>query len=158
MKAHRVSRGTAPPILTWATDGGERLTSRFTSGKDPGTHWIGRWVGHRPGVDFWRREKSLAPVRIRNLDHPVHNLVCTWRGVMSNYTDLNGKYYVRFGTMFVKSKWSEPGHASRQNIWISKMFNMCLRCGAFTTNKYVKAQRGVQPWNSWDVVIMIVDP
>jgi hypothetical protein len=46
----------APPFLTSALDGDVRSTSRhgrFTPLEiDPGTHWIGGWVGPRAGLDF----------------------------------------------------------------------------------------------------------
>jgi hypothetical protein len=33
----------------------------YTRGKDPGTHWIGGWVGPRAGLDAGARRKSSAP-------------------------------------------------------------------------------------------------
>jgi hypothetical protein len=44
-----------PPFLTRAMDEGKRSVlypSRFALGKtDPGTHWLGGWVGHSVGLD-----------------------------------------------------------------------------------------------------------
>jgi hypothetical protein len=44
-------------------------------GKKPGTHWIGGWVGPRAGLDFWRKEKSLAPTGIPTPDCQARSLV-----------------------------------------------------------------------------------
>jgi hypothetical protein len=48
------SGGIAPPFLTSALDGGEwsvLITGRLAPGdKDPGTHWMGGWVGFRDGL------------------------------------------------------------------------------------------------------------
>jgi hypothetical protein len=45
-----------------ALNGGEwfaKCSGRFTPGeRDPGTHWIGGWVGPRPGVDPWQKIKT----------------------------------------------------------------------------------------------------
>ena len=43
--------------------------------KNPGTQWIGGWVGTRAGRTFWRTEKSLASTKIQTPDHPVHSIV-----------------------------------------------------------------------------------
>jgi hypothetical protein len=57
------SGGIAPPFLTLVLDGNELSASRpcrFTPGEiDPGTHWIGGWVG----LDFM--EKYLTSARNR---------------------------------------------------------------------------------------------
>jgi len=60
--------GKGKLILTSALGGGEWSTSRPATApprKNPGTHWIGDWVGPRAVWTFWRREKCLAPVGIR---------------------------------------------------------------------------------------------
>jgi hypothetical protein len=47
-------------------------------GKDPGTYWIGSWVGPRAGLDTETAKKSnLYPCRESNPDHPVRSLVST---------------------------------------------------------------------------------
>jgi hypothetical protein len=43
----------------------------YPRGKDPGTHWIGDWVGLRAGLDAGARRKILCPCRGSNLDHPI---------------------------------------------------------------------------------------
>jgi hypothetical protein len=50
METYGGSGGIAPPLLTSALDGGEKLASRpslFT----PGTHWIRGWVSPRADLD-----------------------------------------------------------------------------------------------------------
>ena len=43
-------------------------------GKDPSPRWIG-WVNARGSLDDKEKRKPVAPVGIRTLDHPAHNLV-----------------------------------------------------------------------------------
>jgi hypothetical protein len=43
----------------------------YPRGKDPGTHWIGGWVGPRAGLDAEARRKILRPCPASNLDRPV---------------------------------------------------------------------------------------
>jgi hypothetical protein len=43
----------------------------YPRGKDPGTHWIGGWVGLRVGLDAGARRKILCPCRGSNLDRPI---------------------------------------------------------------------------------------
>jgi hypothetical protein len=54
MKAYGGSEGIAPCILNLGTDGGEWSASRpgrFTPReRDPGTHWIGDWVGPKSTI------------------------------------------------------------------------------------------------------------
>jgi hypothetical protein len=49
------SRGIAPPFFTLSLDGGEwsaLCPGHFTPReREPGTHWIGGWVGTRAGLD-----------------------------------------------------------------------------------------------------------
>jgi hypothetical protein len=49
------SGGIAPPFLNWELDGGELSASHpfcFTPEEiDPGTHWIGGWMGPRIGLE-----------------------------------------------------------------------------------------------------------
>jgi hypothetical protein len=65
-------------FLTSALDGGERSASRpgsFTSEEtDPGTHWIGVWMGPRAGVDAVAKWKYL-PYRDSNPGRPVRRSV-----------------------------------------------------------------------------------
>jgi hypothetical protein len=62
-------------FLTSALDGGEWSTSRpgrFTPGeRDPGTHWIGGWVGLRAGLDDL--EKTLPGLELRPLGGPARS-------------------------------------------------------------------------------------
>jgi hypothetical protein len=44
-------------------------------GRYVGTHWIGRWVGPRAGLDAVAKRKNLAPCRESNLGHPSRSLV-----------------------------------------------------------------------------------
>jgi hypothetical protein len=48
-------------FLTSTLERGEWSASRpgrfLSPGKDPGTHWIGGWMGLRPGLDTEAREK-----------------------------------------------------------------------------------------------------
>jgi hypothetical protein len=57
-----LGRNITPLILiNSAPTGGEWLNSRsghFTHGKNSGTHRIGGWLGHRPGLDIL--EKRIA--------------------------------------------------------------------------------------------------
>ena len=46
----------------------------LSPGKDPGTRWMGDWVGRRVGVDVWRREETLALTRIWTLQRPTRTL------------------------------------------------------------------------------------
>jgi hypothetical protein len=59
---------------TSALDGGERSASRpgcaLIPGKDPGTHWIGGWVGIRTGLDTDARRKIFCLCRGSNIDRP----------------------------------------------------------------------------------------
>jgi hypothetical protein len=41
------------------------LAALYPWGKDPGTHWIGGWVGPRAGMDAEARRKILSPARDR---------------------------------------------------------------------------------------------
>jgi hypothetical protein len=58
-------------LLTLALDRGEwsaSRPSRFTPGeRDPGTHWIGGWVGPRAGLEAVVRRKIPSPCRDSNL-------------------------------------------------------------------------------------------
>jgi hypothetical protein len=58
-------------FLTSALDGGECSASRpshtLTLGKDPGTHWVGGWVGLRAGLNTETRGKTFASVRDETL-------------------------------------------------------------------------------------------
>ena len=42
--------------------------------KDPGSRWMGDWVGHIVGVGVWRREESLALTGIRYLNPATSTL------------------------------------------------------------------------------------
>ena len=56
--------GLAPPLLNlgnsyrWMMS----LTPRplYTWGRVPSSLWLGEWVGHRTGLDVWRRESALC--------------------------------------------------------------------------------------------------
>jgi hypothetical protein len=69
----------APSFLTSALVGGEWSASRpgrFTPGeKAPGTHWIGRWVGLRAGLDYMEKRKflTLPGLEIRPLGRPARS-------------------------------------------------------------------------------------
>jgi hypothetical protein len=47
----------------------------LTSRKNPGTHWVGVWVGLRASFTFLRREKSYKPTGIQIPDDPGYNVV-----------------------------------------------------------------------------------
>jgi hypothetical protein len=59
------SGGIAPPFSVSTIDEGESPAScprRFTAGDtDPGTHWIGGWVGTRVGLDAVKRKIVRCP-------------------------------------------------------------------------------------------------
>jgi hypothetical protein len=42
----------------------------YPLGKNPGTHWIGGWMGPRAGLDAGARIK-IRPCRGSNLDRPI---------------------------------------------------------------------------------------
>jgi hypothetical protein len=64
MQAPRERRCIAPAHFVLGTRWGRvvRVTfwPHFTSGKTPGTHWIGGWVGLRAVLDTKARRKSFA--------------------------------------------------------------------------------------------------
>jgi hypothetical protein len=78
MESYWESGGIAPRILISALDEGEWLASRpagFTpTGRAPGTHWIGGWVGPRAGMDALVK-KFPAHAGTRTSDHPARSLV-----------------------------------------------------------------------------------
>jgi hypothetical protein len=45
----------------------------YPRGKDPGTHWIGGWMGPRAGLDAGARRKILCPCRGSNPDRPARS-------------------------------------------------------------------------------------
>jgi hypothetical protein len=51
----------------------------YPRGKNPGTHWIGGWVGPRAGLDAGARRK-ICPCWGSNLDRPID------QPVVSHYT------------------------------------------------------------------------
>jgi hypothetical protein len=63
MKTYGGVEITAPSFLTSALDGGEWSAScpgRFTrEERDPGTHWIGGWVGLSAGMDVVEKRTIL---------------------------------------------------------------------------------------------------
>jgi hypothetical protein len=40
---------------------------------DPGTHWIGGWVGPRVGLEVVEKGKNLTTAGIRNLDRSARS-------------------------------------------------------------------------------------
>jgi hypothetical protein len=55
----------------------------YPQGKNPGTHWIGGWVGLRASLDTGDRRKILRPCRGSNPNRPVRSqtLYClSYRG------------------------------------------------------------------------------
>jgi hypothetical protein len=53
----------------------------YRRGKNPGTHWIGGWVGPIAGLDAGARRKILCSCRGLNPDHPARILYClSYRG------------------------------------------------------------------------------
>jgi len=76
MKAYWGSGGIAPiHSLTSALDGGEWSAScpgHFTPReRDPGTHWIGGWVGPRASLDMVLKRKIPSPCQALNPNHLV---------------------------------------------------------------------------------------
>jgi hypothetical protein len=71
-----MSEGIAPSFLTSALGGDEWSASSpgcFTSAeRPPGTHWIGRWVGHRAGLDAMEQRQIFAPCQESNPGRLVH--------------------------------------------------------------------------------------
>jgi hypothetical protein len=60
----------------------------YPRGKDPGTHWIGGWVGPRAGLDAGARRKILCPCRGSNPDRPARSQTLYWlsyRGSVLKY-------------------------------------------------------------------------
>jgi hypothetical protein len=59
------------------------LAALYPRGKDPGTHWIGGWVGLRAGLDAVARKKILCPCPGSKRDRPARSqtLYClSYRG------------------------------------------------------------------------------
>ena len=75
IKAYTGSRGTAPPILTSALNGGDRSTYRpggFTPKKEPPLHTEHEYgCAPQMGWIFWRREACFADAGIPIPDHPI---------------------------------------------------------------------------------------
>ncbi|KDR20851.1 hypothetical protein L798_04655 [Zootermopsis nevadensis] len=71
------SGGIAYSVLTSAPDGGKWSASypgrALPPGKEPGTHWIGGWVGPRAGLDAEAGGKILCPRRGSNPSRPVRS-------------------------------------------------------------------------------------
>jgi hypothetical protein len=43
--------------------------------RDPGTHWIGGWMGPKADLDSVAKRKILCPCRELKTDHPACSLV-----------------------------------------------------------------------------------
>jgi hypothetical protein len=85
MKAYwGVGRGTHT-FLTAELDGGELSNSRpgrFTpKERNPGTHWIGSWVGPRAGLDAVAKRKIPFPCRESKPARPVRSVVIILTGM-----------------------------------------------------------------------------
>jgi hypothetical protein len=94
MKAYWGSGGIAPRILTSALDGGEWSASRFSRftprERDPGTHWLGGWVGPRAVLDSVVKRKIPSLLRESNpripIVQPVAQRYTDWAvQIQSNY-------------------------------------------------------------------------
>jgi hypothetical protein len=65
-------------FLISALDGGEWSASRpgrLTPGREPGTHWIGGWVGLRGDLDDMEKRKflSTSELELRPLGRPAYS-------------------------------------------------------------------------------------
>jgi len=64
-------------FLTSALSGGKKLASspcHFAVGKEPGTHWIGGWMGSRASLEVLERRKMSLLCRDTNPDRPARSL------------------------------------------------------------------------------------
>jgi hypothetical protein len=78
VKAYRGIRSVTPLRLNLTTRWKRVVVLHFgclTPGTEPGTHWIGGWVGPRVNLDFWKGKKYLFLARNEILDRPSHRLV-----------------------------------------------------------------------------------
>jgi len=60
-------------VLTWALEGDDWLTSRsgrFCPRKDPGTHWLGGWMGAEPVWRFWKKRIISCPCQDSSPEPP----------------------------------------------------------------------------------------
>jgi hypothetical protein len=67
------------------------LAALYPLGKDPGTHWIGSWVGPRAGLDAGARRKILCLCRGSNLDRPIVQPVVLSIRIVKNYQVFVGR-------------------------------------------------------------------
>jgi hypothetical protein len=79
MEALGGSRGGIAPTYSWpqhymGVSGQHHAWAvLYPRGKDPGTHWIGGWVGHRASLDTQPRVRILCPYQESNPGRPVHS-------------------------------------------------------------------------------------
>ena len=94
MNAHRERRGAAPLIHNlgsrwrWAVNFAPR--SLCPRERNPGTHWIGGWVGPRAGMDGFGEEKISCSCRDsnheRSISYPCHH---TDYAILLSTTNIN---------------------------------------------------------------------
>jgi len=61
------------------------------SGRAPGTHWIGGWVGPRVSLDAVVKRKFPAPARTQNPYHPTHSPVLYHWAILAPTKSSNNK-------------------------------------------------------------------
>jgi hypothetical protein len=58
-------------LIMCNVSGRRHTPAALSSGNNPGTHWLGGWVGPRAGLDLLEKKKYVVPTEIRNPDCPA---------------------------------------------------------------------------------------
>jgi hypothetical protein len=100
--------------------------------KDPGTHWIGGWVGLRAGLDAGARRKILCPCRRSNLDHPIVQPVVRHYTAWTTAPPRHRTYVVKYFRLVFFNKESHCGEFVLEFLFILyKIFKCGLKTQDF---------------------------